>query len=95
MRASTMIREAVAVTRWKWPDVPDLGMVTFVDAGKVHHKRDPGRCYLRAGFERDGKTEGGLIAVRMRPEVMPEPCAPMGTTVELFASPPPASKEGA
>ncbi len=25
-------------------------MVSFVDATKVRHKRDPGRCFLRAGF---------------------------------------------
>ena len=33
--SSELIREAVAVTRWKWPEVPDLGMVTFVDRTKV------------------------------------------------------------
>lgn len=57
--ASELIREAVAATRAMWPEVPALGMVTFVDAGKVRHKRDPGRCYLRAGFRRVGKTGGG------------------------------------
>lgn len=88
MQASDMIREAVAATRWYWPDVPELGMVTFVDADKVRHKRDPGRCYLRAGFERDGTTKGGLVALRMRPEAMPEPMAPMGVQgvlIEEFA----------
>jgi hypothetical protein len=53
-------------------------MVTFIDPEKVKHKRDYGRCYLRAGFERDGETEGGLLAVRMRPENMPEPLEPVG-----------------
>jgi hypothetical protein len=86
MRASDMIREAVAATRWKWPDVPALGMVSFIDADQVRHKRDPGRCYIRAGFEYDGKTKGGLVCVRMRPERMPKPCAPMGTTVNLFGT---------
>jgi hypothetical protein len=51
-------------------------MVTFVDARKVRHKRDPGRCYIRAGFEPDGETKGGLLAFRMRPEMMPEAEAP-------------------
>lgn len=82
--ASEMIRQAVAVTRWKWPDTPALGMVTFVDADKTKHKRDPGRCYIRAGFERDGETKGGLIALRMRPEAMPEPCAPATSELPLF-----------
>ncbi len=74
--ASDLIRAAVSVTRWRWPEIPVLGMVTFVDAGKVRHKRDPGRCYLRAGFIRDGETEGGLLAYRMPPERMPEPASP-------------------
>lgn len=78
-QASEMIRQAVAATRWYWPEVPELGIVTFVDAAKVKHKRDPGRCYLRAGFERDGQTKGGLFAFRMRPEKMPDAMAPMGT----------------
>lgn len=47
--ASDLIVAAVAATRWKWP-TPPLGMVTFVDASKVKRKRDPGRCFIRAGF---------------------------------------------
>ncbi len=85
MQASDMIREAIAVTRWRWPDIPLLGLVTFVDAGKVRHKRDPGRCYLRAGFVRDGETEGGLLAFRMPPESMPEAQPPIGGSLDLFA----------
>src|SRR5688500_5903206 len=57
--SSTLIREAIAATRWYWPDPPPLGIITFVDAGKVRHKRDPGRCYLKAGFRSVGKTQGG------------------------------------
>lgn len=76
--ASEMIRDAVAATRWKWPEVPDLGMVTFVDAGKVRRKRDPGRCYVHAGFRRVGHTKGGLVALQLLPEDMPEPSAPLG-----------------
>lgn len=71
--ASDMIRAAVAVTRWYWPDIPELGMVTFVDAAKVRHKRDPGRCYRKAGFRHVGYTAGGLWAYQMTPDVMPEP----------------------
>jgi len=52
--ASELIREAVAATRAMWPEVPTLGLITFVDAAKVRHKRDPGRCYLKAGFRRVG-----------------------------------------
>ena len=69
--SSDLIRAAVAHTRAKW-DVPDLGMVTFVDAGKVRHKRDPGRCYLKAGFKRVGMTKGGLVALQLLPDEMPD-----------------------
>ena len=81
--SSELIREAVAATRWYWPDVPALGIVTFVDAGKVRHKRDPGRCYRRAGFRFVGFTEGGLHAFQLLPAAMPEPEAPQGVTLEL------------
>ena len=75
--ASLLIREAVAITRWRWPDVPELGMVTFVDAGKVARKRDPGRCYVRAGFHACGETKSGLLAFQMLPAEMPEAMEPI------------------
>src|SRR5207245_4852600 len=40
--ASEFIREAVAATRAFYGDPPPLGMVSFMDADKVRHKRDPG-----------------------------------------------------
>jgi hypothetical protein len=83
--SSDLIRWAVAHTRAHWPDVPPLGMVTFVDPGKVRRKRDPGRCYLRAGFEHAGWTQGGLRALRMPPECMPAAVPAAGTQMELFA----------
>jgi hypothetical protein len=76
--ASTLIREAVAATVAIWPNVPALGMVSFVDASKTRHKRDPGRCYRKAGFRHVGFTQGGLWAFQMLPAEMPEPCAPLG-----------------
>ena len=69
--ASTLIRQAVAATRAFWGDPPSLGMLTFVDARKVRHKRDPGRCYLRAGFKLVGMTKGGLLAFQLEPGDMP------------------------
>ena len=71
--SSVLIREAMAVTRSIWGDPPPLGMVTFVDASKVKRKRDPGRCYLRAGWNNVGKTKGGLVAIQALPEVLPQP----------------------
>ena len=84
-KASKLIREAVAVTRWRWPNVPDLGMITFINADEVKPKADIGFCYLRAGFEADGKTQGGLYAFRLRPENMPMPCPPYSPQMSLIA----------
>lgn len=81
--ASDLIREAVAATRWRYGAPPDLGLVTFVDPAQVRHKRDPGRCFLRAGFEPCGMTKGGLLAFRMRPERIPAAEAPWRPAVQL------------
>lgn len=72
--SSELIREAVAATQDIWPAAPPLGMVSFVDASKVRHKRDPGRCYRRAGFRHVGFTQGGLHVFQMLPAEMPIPC---------------------
>lgn len=82
--ASEMIRAAVAATRWKWPEVPHLGMVTFVDPTKIRRKRDPGRSYLRAGFHKAGATKGGLLAFQMLPDEMPTAEAPVGALEPMF-----------
>lgn len=47
--------------------------MTFVDPDKTRRKRDPGRCYRRAGFRHVGYTEGGLVALQLLPQDMPEP----------------------
>lgn len=83
--SSDLIREAVAATRWKYGDPPEIGMITFVDASKVRHKRDPGRCFLKAGFEHDGMTQGGLLALRLPPDRMPEPDCPINAQWALLA----------
>lgn len=81
--SSELIREAVAHTRAHWT-TPPLGMVTFVDANKVKHKRDPGRCYLRAGFKRVGTTKAGLLAFQMLPHEMPDPVTASAAQVGLW-----------
>lgn len=75
--SSDLIREAVAASRSVAGDPPELGLVTFVDAGQVRAKVDPGRCYLEAGFKLVGKTKGGLLTFQMLPEDMPPPAAPL------------------
>lgn len=77
--SSDLIREAVAITRgfhateasWSTEPEPALGMVTFVDADKTRHKRDPGRCYRKAGFKHVGFTKAGLWAFQLLPADMP------------------------
>jgi hypothetical protein len=74
---SDLIRDAISATRWAYGEPPSLGMVTFIDRDKVRPRRAGyGRCYLKAGFEEDGETEGGLLALRMKPEKMPQARAP-------------------
>lgn len=82
--SSDLIRDAVAATRWLWPDVPLLGMVTFVDASKTRRKRDPGRCYVRAGWTRlqERTKEDGLIVLQLLPDEMPNPAPPLGLVVQ-------------
>jgi hypothetical protein len=83
--SSELITEAVAATRSVWPDVPDLGMVTFVDADKTRRKRDPGRCFRRAGWKHVGFTKGGLWALQLTPGSMPDPREAIGTQSVLWA----------
>lgn len=80
--SSDLIRAAAAATLAVW-DPPPLGMVTFVDPGKTRRKRDPGRCFLRAGFVPDGFTQGGLVALVLRPDAMPDPQEALGTAQKL------------
>lgn len=71
--SSDLIREAVAITRGYYGTPPPLGMVTFVDAKKVKAKKNPGYCYIKAGFSHVGETKGGLMAFQMLPDLMPGP----------------------
>jgi hypothetical protein len=74
--SSELILEAIAATRWIWPEAPFRGLVTFVDSGKIR-SGNPGYCYLRAGFSRDGMTKGGLHALLLQSCQMPAPEAPL------------------
>jgi len=89
--SSDLIRSAVSHTAWTWP-VPDLGMITFVDPKKVRYKRDPGRCFLRAGFHNVGYTKGGLVALQLLPSEMPDPEPVPSDQGALFETPPPSAR---
>lgn len=82
--SSDLIREALSCTRWKWNDLPELGMVTFVDPKKVRKKRDFGRCFRKAGFFEDGETVGGLVALRILPDDFPKASEPIGANQVLL-----------
>jgi hypothetical protein len=69
--SSDLIRAAVAHTRTRW-EAPPLGIVSFIDADKTRHKRDPGRCYRKAGWRHVGFTQAGLWVYQQLPAEMPE-----------------------
>lgn len=91
--SSQLIREAVAVTRWYYGDLPQLCMVTFVDPRIVpgfivRTKKGPqmrwGYSYWRAGFKYCGWTKGGLYALRLPPWRMPEAQEPYSDQMKLI-----------
>jgi hypothetical protein len=83
--SSDLIREAVSVTRWRFGDPPAVPwpFVTFVDRDKTRRKRDPGRCYRRAGWQAIGETKGGLVALGLASEDVGDPIEPMGAQLTL------------
>ena len=82
--SSELIIQAVAATRAVWGTPPKQGFVTFVDARQVRSKRDPGRCYRRAGWQHVGYTQGGLVALQLLPSRMSSPLAPLGFEESSF-----------
>lgn len=76
--ASQLIREAVAATRAFYGKPPSLGMVTFIDRSKVKPTMVRGKpvwgwTYRKAGFVDAGETKGGLLALQLWPDAMPDP----------------------
>lgn len=69
--SSDLIKAVVAATRAYFGAEPKQGMITFVDPEKTKHKRDPGRCYRKAGFSVVGETQAGLVALQLAPKDMP------------------------
>jgi len=91
---------AVTVWHWPHPSVPAwriskrhdrsdvtnerIAMITFVDEAKTRTKRDPGRCFRRAGFVDVGRTKGGLVALGLPVDSLPPADAPIGAQRSLF-----------
>jgi hypothetical protein len=91
-RSSDLIRWAVAHTRYKWPDVPARGIVSFIDTEQTKPKDVPGWCYHRAGWAHVGYTKAGLYAMQQLPdrragrraELMPAPLPVPESQIPLF-----------
>lgn len=80
--ASDAIRQALAHTRWKYGDPPELGLVSFIDGAKVQHVKQRGKdtigfSWVKAGAKFAGMTKGGLFAFQFTPDVIPQPCPPL------------------
>lgn len=57
--SSDLILEAEPFALAKWPD--DRRLYTYINTQKVRRKRDPGRCFRKAGWTPAGWTRGGLL----------------------------------
>ncbi len=89
--ASSFIRAACAATRAEWPDLPALGMVTFIDPIEVKPRKVRGRLcighsYFEAGFVHVGYTKAGLWAMQLLPHKFPD-ADPAFVDSPLFAAP--------
>lgn len=84
--ASELITQAVAATRWRFGSPPAQGFVTFVDRSKTRSKRNPGYCYLAAGWRNIGRTKGGLYALGLSQQELLaiEPVPPLGAQLGLL-----------
>ena len=73
-RASDIVRLATDATFASWTrrgllPMPAEALTTEVNPGRVRHKRDPGRCFLRAGWRRIGVSRRGLVVFAAPGEV--------------------------
>jgi hypothetical protein len=84
--SSELITEAVAATLAWFTEAPPGGMLTFVDERKIRRKRDPGRCFRRAGFVPVGRTkERDLLVLQLLPDAMPEKQWPLELQLSMEA----------
>lgn len=57
--SSALIIAATEETLSSWVPRPPVPLTTEIDASAVRRKRDPGRCYLRAGWDHSHWTPSG------------------------------------
>ena len=72
IQSSDMIKAATAETYSYWERKyhgrPGVPLTTEVDPARVRRKRDPGRCFIKAGWRRVGVTKDkGLIVFEAPP----------------------------
>lgn len=77
-KASDMILAALSATRAQMGEPPSLGMVTFIDRKRVKPTMVRGVpvwgwTYRKAGFVDAGETKGGLLALQIWPQAIPQP----------------------
>lgn len=66
-RSSDLVREATLRTYVYWErhygGLPAVRLTTEVDREKTRRKRDPGRCFIRAGWTRRPGLKRGLVVL--------------------------------
>jgi hypothetical protein len=62
-QSSDLIQQADEIAFAVWPDQRHY---TYVNAEKIK-SRNPGYCFIRAGWIRCGRTKGGLIVMEKQP----------------------------
>jgi hypothetical protein len=63
--SSDLIRTADEIAWERWPGER---LYTYVDPKSTRHKRDPGRCFLKAGWKHCGWTPRGLRILECLPQ---------------------------
>jgi hypothetical protein len=66
VRSSDLIREADALAWSRWPA---QRLYTYVNPTTIR-SRNPGCCFLKAGWRRCGRTKGGLVVLEHLPEAV-------------------------
>jgi hypothetical protein len=61
--SSELIREADELAWHRWSDQPRH--FSYVDPTKIRRKRDPGRCFLRAGWRACGASDSGKLLLEI------------------------------
>lgn len=63
----------------------EVCMVTMVDTDKTKRKRDPGRCFRKAGFVEIGRTKcHGLVVLGLPVRALPAAETPIGAQQRLL-----------